>query len=239
METFCVWEHNGDDTLLYSVEFPGAYTRGASFQEAADKMPSEILSFCRWAGFPVPESISIRVIQESSCQLAVADADSDVIFDSEKQPLTLDEYHEWKALALKSARDFQALYESIPDAKMPISPSRCTFYGTVPSSAEEMYNHTKNVNSYYFGEIGVDVDNEGDIYICRLRGFEKLESMDGFPDNRILEGSYGEQWSLRKMLRRFLWHDRIHAKAMYRRSCSVFPDLGIPNVFLFNYPRFP
>ena len=25
-----------------------------------------------------------------------------------------------------------------------------------------MYEHTKNVNAYYFGEIGVEADNEGD-----------------------------------------------------------------------------
>ena len=29
------------------------------------------------------------------------------------------------------------------------------------STAEEMYQHTKNVNAYCFAEIGVDVDNEG------------------------------------------------------------------------------
>lgn len=45
-----------------------------------------------------------------------------------------------------------------------------------------MYEHTKNVNSYYFGEIGVDVSNDGTIYECRRRGFELLEKLKMFFD---------------------------------------------------------
>ena len=127
----------------------------------------------------------------------------------------------------------QGLFDSIPDVKKPLCVPRRTFYCDVPSSAEEMYLHTKNVNAYYFGEIGVDADNDGDIYVCRLSGFEKLEAKPDFLSNQVVEGSYGELWCLRKMLRRFLWHDRIHAKAMYRRSCAAFSCFEIPNVFFF------
>ena len=31
----CVWEHNGNDTLLYSVDYIGAYTRGSSHNACA------------------------------------------------------------------------------------------------------------------------------------------------------------------------------------------------------------
>lgn len=44
---------------------------------------------------------------------------------------------------------------------------RTTFYAQVPRTAFEMYEHTKNVNAYYFGEIGILVDNEGSILECR------------------------------------------------------------------------
>ena len=32
----CVWEHNGSDTLLYAVDFVGAYTRGESLGRAPE-----------------------------------------------------------------------------------------------------------------------------------------------------------------------------------------------------------
>lgn len=118
-----------------------------------------------------------------------------------------------------------------PDKNISALPLRKTFYGQIPRTAEEMYTHTKNVNSYYFGEIGVDADNEGNILECRRRGFELLEKMPGFPDNLMQEGSYGEMWSVRKVLRRFVWHDRIHAKAMWRMAKKTF-DVEVEN-FLF------
>ena len=124
-----------------------------------------------------------------------------------------EEYEALKTLVLKSARDFHALYASIPNKQESCLPQRKTFYGNVPRTTQEMYDHTKSVNTYYFAEIGIDADNEGTILECRERGFALLEQTTGFLDNPVLEGSYDELWSLRKVMRRFLWHDRIHAKA--------------------------
>ena len=156
-----------------------------------------------------------------------------MLFDSEKDPLSREEYEALKALVLKSARDFHDLYSSVPNKDESCMAQRRTFYGNVPRTAQEMYDHTKNVNSYYFAEIGIDADNEGTIYDCRKRGFALLEQSTGFLDNAVMEGSYGELWSLRKVMRRFLWHDRIHAKAMYRMAVKTFGDFGVENTFRF------
>lgn len=48
-----------------------------------------------------------------------------------------------------------------------------------------------------------------------------------------IEGSRCEFWSLRKMLRRFIWHDRIHTKAMYRMAIKAFGKAAIPNAYYF------
>ena len=229
----CVWEHNGNDTLLYASDYIGAYTRGESLEIAKTKMPGEILSYLKWLGEDVTDSIEIIITQEKDSDLAIKDADSDVLFESEKAPLTTDEYEKLKALALKSAKDFLALYESISDKSATAIAERKTFYGNVPRSADEMYEHTKSVNEYYFAEIDVDADNSGNIYECRKRGFEILETKPDYLNNSVIEGSYGEDWSLRKVLRRFIWHDRIHARAMYRMAVKVFGAENIANPFCF------
>ena len=126
-----------------------------------------------------------------------------------------------------------ALYDSVPDKNATAAPERKTFYGQVPRTANEMYEHTKNVNTYYFAEIAVEADHDGNIYECRKRGFEALESNPDFLQNAVTEGSYGEDWSLRKVLRRFIWHDRIHAKAMYRMAIKVFGAEHVVNPFCF------
>ena len=229
----CVWEHNGNDTLLYASDYIGAYTRGESLEIAKTKMPGEIISYLKWLGEDVTDSIEIIITQEKDSDLAIKDADSDVLFESEKAPLSTDEYEKLKALALKSAKDFLALYESIPDKSATAIAERKTFYGNVPRSADEMYEHTKSVNEYYFAEIDVDADNSGNIYECRKRGFEILETKPDYLNNSVIEGSYGEDWSLRKVLRRFIWHDRIHARAMYRMAVKVFGAENIANPFCF------
>ena len=227
----CVWEHNGDDTLLYAVNLPGAYTRGETKAIALQKMVAEARDYLAWAGETEQEDISARIVQESACDLQIRDADSDVLFDAEKAPLTMGEYIQLKELALRSAADFLALYESVPDKQKSVNPVRSTFYGQVPRTAEEMYQHTKNVNAYYFGEIDVQADNEGTILDCRRRGFEVLESKPDFLNNPVVEGSYGESWTLRKVLRRFIWHDRIHARAMCRMAKKTFGKYE--NIFKF------
>lgn len=229
----CVWEHNGDDTLLYSVDHIGAYTRGESLEIAKAKMPQEIVSYCKWLGVDAADEIEIVIVGEKCSELAIQDADSDALFESERSPLTVEEYEKLKTLALKSAKDFLALYESIPDKNATSKAERKTFYGSVPRTANEMYDHTKNVNAYYFGEIDVDADNDGNIYECRKRGFEALERQPDFLQNIVIKGSYGEDWSLRKVLRRFIWHDRIHAKAMYRMGVTVFGAENVANSFCF------
>ena len=229
----CVWEHHGNDTLLYSVDYVGAYSRGNTLESAMAKMKAEIEAYSLWSYQSDVENFDIEIVQEKDSNLQISDADSDVLFDSEREPLTRAEYEELKALVLKSARDFYALYTSIAEKNQSCLPHRRTFYGNVPRTAQEMYEHTKNVNAYYFAEIGIDADNEGTIYDCRRKGFERLEQSSGFLSNAVVEGSYAELWSLRKVMRRFLWHDRIHAKAMYRMAVKTFGICGAENTFKF------
>lgn len=233
MKIKCVWEHNGNDSLIYSGNLIGAFTRGVSKKDALKKMESEIISYCAWAGQSVTLPLDIIITQEKVSKLNIRDADSDVIFDSERTGLTNSEYNRLKELALKSATDFYRLYDSFPDKNKSCLPERETFYGKVPRTAEEMYQHTKNVNSYYWGEIGIEVGNDGTILENRTQGFEILEKIEDFLGANVLEGSYGELWSLSKVLRRFIWHDRIHAKAMYRMGIKTFGIEQIPNIFNF------
>lgn len=234
MKISCIWEHNGNDSLLYAENFVGAFTRGESLKICCDKMTAEVQSYLKWLGEETDDAFTLEIVQEKNSELNIRDADTDIIFNSETKALTLTEYKKLKNIALKSAQDFIKLYDSIPDKTIGCNPIRQTFYGDVPRTASEMYEHTKNVNSYYFAEIGIDVDNDGDIFDCRKRGFELLEKSSNFLQNEVFDGSYGEQWSLRKALRRFIWHDRIHAKAMYRMAHKTFPKNNVANIFQIN-----
>ncbi len=231
----CVWEHNKNDSLIYSSNVIGAFTRGASKEEALNKMPMEVNSWFFWAGETPPTSIKAMITQEKVSDLCIKDADSDVLFETEKEDLSIGQYTRLKSLILKSASDFLSLYDSFPDKERSVLPERKTFYGTTPRTASEMYIHTKNVNAYYWGEIGLDASNEGSILENRSRGFEALETRGDFLSGKVYDGSYGEQWSIPKVLRRFLWHDRIHARALYRMGIATFGTGAVPDVFKFGF----
>ena len=222
MKRSCVWEHNGADTILWAVEHPGAFARGAGLEEAKAKLEKDLHDWADWTGQPVPESVEVEIVGDIACSLNVRDADSDVLLEAEKMPLDREEYERLRDMALRSAERFLRLYESVPDKDRSNNPVRQTFYGPVPRTAREMYEHTKNVNAYYFGEIGVEADNEGDIVDCRRRGFEMLEKQPDFLENRVFEGRWDECWTLRKLLRRFIWHDRLHGRAMVRMVRRTF-----------------
>ena len=61
----CVWEHNGDDTLLYAANLPGAFTRGKTKDEALCKMPAEVQDYLAWADQPVAEDVFVQIVQEA------------------------------------------------------------------------------------------------------------------------------------------------------------------------------
>ena len=60
----CVWEHNGNDTLLYSVDYIGAYTRGDSLETAMRKMEAERAAYSTWVGQACEGTTKIEIIQE-------------------------------------------------------------------------------------------------------------------------------------------------------------------------------
>ena len=234
MTVTCVWEHHGKASLIYADQFPGAYTRGATKDEALSKMPAEVRSYIAWkTGQYPPGWPEIRMIQENASELAIEDADTDVLFDREIGVLDEKAYITLTALVLKSARDFQRLYDAVPDKDRSVLPERSTFYGSVPRTARQMYDHTRGVNAFYFGKIQVPADDAGRIDDCRERGFAALESLPGYLENRVSDDGFGEQWSLKKVCRRFIWHDRIHAKAMYRMAERTFGPGSVPDIFCF------
>lgn len=126
MKIRCVWEHNGDDSILYSDNFIGAFTRGESQAAAVGKMRREVISYLKWANQSVPDSLEVDIVQDKESSLSICDADSDVLFESECKKITIDEYEALKSLALKSASDFLHLYEEIPDKNKSSLPIRQT-----------------------------------------------------------------------------------------------------------------
>lgn len=235
-EILAVIEYNDAGCLIYAQNYPGAFVRGATQAEALAKFDGEIRSYLHWATGEKPsyaQEFPVTIVQEKKSELQVCDADSDVLFASECGPMTREEYDSLRYLVLKSAQDFQCLYSSVPNPDISLHAPRKTFYGLVPRTPREMYEHTNSVTNYYCGEIDVAIPNLKNIVHNRMHALSELEGVEGFLDNAVHEGSFDESWTLKKVLRRFIWHDRIHAKAMYRTAVALWGKVIIENPFCF------
>lgn len=225
-------EYNEEGYMIFAENFPGAFSRGKTRDEALGKLIGEVKQFVLWSTeMDCSDDCSIEVIQEEKSNACISDADTTIIFDGEKLPLTLDEYQYTKSLVIKSARDFKILYGSIPDVKKTTLPARQTFYGSIPRTPEEMYFHTNIVTKSYLDGIAF-IENDTDIYLNRIAAFQQIEQASNYLDNSVYTHMYGEPWSLKKAMRRFIWHDRIHSKALYRVAIKLWGE-RIANPFHF------
>lgn len=225
-------EYNEEGYMIFAENFPGAFSRGKTREEALGKLPGEVRQFLLWStGTKCAEDCSVEIVQEEKSDACVSDADTTIIFESERQPLTPDAYQATKSLVLKSARDFEVLYASVPDVKQTNLPVRQTFYGNVPRTPEEMYRHTNEVTKSYLDGLAA-IENNADIYLNRVMAFQQIEQAPRYLDNHVYMHMYGEPWSLKKAMRRFIWHDRIHARALYRVAIGLW-GRSVANPFPF------
>ena len=204
--------------------------------KALEKFPKNLSVFAQWAyGVPMPDlaESDFVVTHAYKTDLAVEDADGNVLFPSERLPMDMTEYTQKKQLCLRSAQDFEKLLNSIPQKDRALRKSRRTFYGKIPCSAREMADHTNRTLEYYANGLGIAFENEGGLFENRKRLFRAIESTPNFLLPRVHEAPDGELWTLRKLLRRLLWHDRIHAHALWRRAITFWQKDRIANPFFF------
>ena len=95
-----------------------------------------------------------------------------------------------------------------------------------------MYDHTNRVTAYYLAPFGIEAENLPDIYANRMQALSLLEELPALLEGKIYIAEDGEEWTVRKVLRRFIWHDRIHAKAMWRTATALWGS-EIQNPFFF------
>ena len=76
------------------------------------------------------------------------------------------------------------------------------------------------------------LENLPDLYANRMQALAEVELLPDFLSGRVYIAPDGESWTLRKLLRRFLWHDRIHARAMWRTASALW-ESQVANPFHF------
>lgn len=224
-----VYETNGQGFLGWIVEFQGAYIRGKTIEEARGKVPSELESYGKWLDLSIADS-TIEKETIVQCKLHVEDADSDILLDYDtKDYINTDEFEHDCELVQLSAQKVNTLYCKCKNTDI-IDPEkvRTTFYGEVYSTIRGQYEHIVHTQQYYLGCIGTRTDIESDIIEGRMRTIEMIRNKYKKDGNGIYKYyKYEEElWTIRKVMRRLIWHDRIHGRAIERMETKL-EKLGI------------
>jgi hypothetical protein len=210
-------ETNGKGYIGFLVELPGAFVRGRSESELLEKVPGEVRSYLEWLGTPSEHRVQGTIVESHRCKLTVEDADSEILLAADRGQMELDEFRRLAGIVSLSGKTFSSLYNSA-QFKDWVDPSRRrdTFYGKTPSTIREIFDHVKNSQHYYLSRIGLEVAREGSFDEVREEGMVKIRGLFDTQGNSREYRMEGESWTVKKVLRRLVWHDRIHGKAIMR-----------------------
>ncbi len=222
-------ETNGRGFLGHIINLPGAFVRGRTEYEALKKVPVEAERYLNWAekvpeckkilDFPANSNalkdFDVEVAQVHRTHLTVEEADSDILLDTDREVLSREEFFLFRDLITQSADDVFTLSKETSEPQWDDPKrNRKTFYGKLPSSIQEIMEHIDQVQYFYLSRIGIVVEPRGTFLQRRDYCMEKLAERFEKKSNGKIYSLDGEEWTLKKVMRRFLWHDRIHARAM-------------------------
>ncbi len=236
-ELNAVLEYNDRGATLWSTAYPGAFARGETPADAARKLPAACRRFRMWAKLPLEAAGTgdeeVRCLRKMKVDAAVEEGFTTALLPQEKLAMDMARYTALKTLCLASARDFEALFASIPQKDRALLKSRRTLYGKVPVTAREMLGHVEGYQRAYARIFGLDLGDGQGLLADRKRLFVLLESQPGYLSDRVVLAPDGEQWTLSKLLRRLLWHDALHGRALYRKAITFWQKERIKNPFGF------
>jgi len=212
------FETNGKGFLGYIVELPGAFVRGSTEDEALSKANAEADAYLIWLGHKGEYRFDFTVTQRYKSDLMIEDADSEILLDEDRGIISEEELRALNNLTFLSAETFLSLYQSA-ELKNWVDESRIrkTFYGENPKTVREIFDHVNRTQYYYLSRIKLRFsEEETDFLKIRRMCIFEIEKIYHETGNSITYYVDYESWTLKKVLRRFLWHDRIHAKAITR-----------------------
>ena len=221
-----ICETNGLGFLGWITDLPGAYIRGKTLEEARGKVNKEIALCTEWLNFE--KAVDMQINEEiKKSDLHIEDADSDIIFDSElidfdKQ----DDFLFWCDKVLLSGTKTEEIYKKMScKSLIDITMKRKTFYGDVYCTINDQYRHIVNVQNYYLNQIGTKMNIADEFRLNRMEFIEKLKEKYLKEGNKLYRNE-SEDWTVKKVIRRTIWHDRIHIRAierMEKRLSGIMP----------------
>jgi uncharacterized damage-inducible protein DinB/predicted RNase H-like HicB family nuclease len=234
----------GDDGCMAHVpNVPGCTVRAPTRDEALRRLPEAIHDCHAWLrrhGEPAPpddEVVELEVVEEHAGLGPFHPGDAAALFAPDRRPLAAEEVEEHLRLMAHSRADLLALVQALPDEVLNWQPAPRSF------SIRRVLRHIGSAEEWYVSRLvppeTLPPEWEDDE---KLPLFEFLEMERRTAAAQLLQLSEAERsglfhpatwtnhpdeaWSARKVLRRFLEHEREHSAQVHgildaRRQCLL------------------
>lgn len=202
--------------MAWALDYPGVFTYGADRAEALLRMPRELLRYENWLNLHTDQSwVALEGMDlhiDETCEMS--------------PPVRGSEYHEVSALFLA---DLTALnQEDIQRALLihswqreelmagidTLPPELLTRPLEAQQTITDILKHIAEVEFEYFSYLGFEPERPAETadYFQLLIAGERLvhESLPDLQANAMVIEREQERWSARKLVRRLLWHQRLH-----------------------------
>jgi len=208
--------------VAWVFEVPGCYGRGSTRGEAISSVPGafeETLARLRQAEFfafdryrlPIDFVIAeeFRAFQSSPDYLVNA------FFENDRIPLTVGDTEYARCLLELNRRELLSIISVVPAAILnrPVS-------GEVQQNINGILKHIATAEWWYWDRLGLAFprgerpDGLPEL-LAKVRDLT-LTQLHGLVGNTQTTVSSGEQWSPRKVMRRTIWHERVHSLQIAR-----------------------
>lgn len=216
-----VFETNRLGYIAWPIGLDGSFVRGSGIEQIRRKRSKELEEWAAWLQRP---DISVpdwhEILEETSAQ--VQDGDTEILLSSDLDGYVDDaQLHQAFADAEVSSVQVDRIFSrclAIKDRTDPLM-QRTTFYGPTYATISDQYRHIIDTQHFYLQIIGTDATWAADSKLCDSRRIviEALTELYSRIGNTvILDKDTGEEWTIRKVARRLIVHDRLHGRAMSR-----------------------
>ena len=220
-------------------DLPGCCAVAPTAAAARDLLPVAIAEHIAWldghgqvtrVAFP----FDTKLVEE-------VESDAEFCFEADKAPLSTEEMEAAIRQLAYARDDLLRFVRPLPDAVLNWRPPASAFEfdasAPEPRSIRDILGHLAGAEAWHLRNLRHDFDDSSDgpppdIFTTRERMIERLRSLSDTERDRIYRWAYvgrpyGE-WSIRKVLRRSINHERFHTKEIEQRLAWLI--LGLPEV---------
>jgi len=207
--------------VAWVFEYPGCYARASTRDQALGLVPQvieELLVRLRQAAFlPDNESpeINVAVAEEFRAFQSTRDYLVNAFFDNDRIPLTENDIKYAHCVLGINRNDLLAVIDGLLQNDL----SR-EIQGEVQKNIGGILRHIGTAEWWYWDRLGLAFprqDRPVDIgtLLATIREFT-IKHLPELVGSTLIKTCSGEEWSPRKLLRRTIWHERVHTLQVKR-----------------------